>query len=187
MLAGRGWGDPGSPSRSTLAHEIVISTRGQYAFDARLVPQFQQVAGGMFTVRGYDQSDVAGDNAVIGTVEYRYHFARTLDPGAEAIELPVIGRFQARPRTVFAHADWDLILKAFMDGAETWYNQDTPDASARMAESREDLFSVGLGVELQLLRYLRAGVDLAWPRSKLADGRDNGDSPKVHALFTVMF
>ena len=84
MFARRGWGDPGSPSRSTLAHEIVIATRGQYSFDDRLVPQFQQVAGGMFTVRGYEQSIVAGDSAVIGSAEYRYHFARTLDPGARA-------------------------------------------------------------------------------------------------------
>ena len=66
VFARRGWGDPGSPSRSTLAHEIVIATRGQWSFDDRLVPQFQQVAGGMFTVRGYDQSIVAGDSAVIG-------------------------------------------------------------------------------------------------------------------------
>ena len=120
MYARRGWGDPGSPSRSTLAHEIVIATRGQRSFGDRLVPQFQQVAGGMFTVRGYEQSIVAGDNAVIGSAEYRYHFARTLDPGAEPIELPVIGPFQLQPRTVFARPDWDLILKAFMDGAKTW-------------------------------------------------------------------
>lgn len=185
VYARRGWGDPGS-SHSTLAHEVVISTRGQYSFEDRLVPQFQQVAGGMFTVRGYEQSVVAGDSAVIGTIEYRYHLARTLDPGGEAIELPVIGRFQARPRTVFSHADWDLILKAFMDGAETWYAR-ADDPLVRAAESREDLFSVGIGTELQLLRYVRAGVDLAWPRSRLSDGSKGGDNPEVHALFTVMF
>jgi hypothetical protein len=93
VFARRGWGDPGSPSHSTLAHEIVISTRGQWAYDDdRLIPQFQQVAGGQFTVRGYDQSIVAGDTAAIGSIEYRYHFARTLDPGAQPIQLPVIGR-----------------------------------------------------------------------------------------------
>jgi hemolysin activation/secretion protein len=60
VYARRGWGDPGSPSHSTLAHEVVIATRGQWAYDDdRLVPQFHQVAGGQFTVRGYDQSIVA--------------------------------------------------------------------------------------------------------------------------------
>jgi hemolysin activation/secretion protein len=183
----RGFGDPGNPSHSTLAHEIVISTRGQYSFDDRLVPQFQQVAGGMFTVRGYEQSIVAGDSAVIASAEYRYHFARTLDPGREPIELPVIGPFQLQPRTMLSRPDWDLILKAFVDGAETW-NADTNDPTAVDVNERdEDLFSVGIGTELQLMRYLRAGVDLAWPRSKLEDGSRGGDSPEVHVLVTVMF
>ncbi len=185
LLARRGWGDPGTPSRSTLAHEVVISTRGQWSFDDRLVPQFQQVAGGLYTVRGYEQSIVAGDTAVIGSLEYRYHLARTLDPGAEPIELPVIGPFQARPRTVYARADWDLILKAFMDGAELWYAED--DLDKEDFQRDEDLFAVGVGAELQFMRYLRAGVDLAWPRSKLADGSEGSDDPEVHVLVTVMF
>jgi hemolysin activation/secretion protein len=185
VFARRGWGDPGSPARSTLAHEVVLSTRGQYSFDDRLLPQFQQVAGGMFTVRGYEQSIVAGDSAVIGTAEYRYHFARTLDPGAEPIELPVIGPFRVQPRTVFANPDWDLILKAFIDGAETWYaDSDDPRAAG---EHSEDLFSVGVGAELQFMRYLRAGVDLAWPRSNLSNESRGGDSPEVHVLITVMY
>ena len=164
----------------------MIATRGQLSFDDRLVPQFQQVAGGMFTVRGYEQSIVAGDNALIGSAEYRYHFARTLDPGCEPIELPVIGPFQLQPRTVFAYPDWDLILKAFMDGAQVWdARADSP--AIRAIEDHEDLFSVGVGAEVQFMRYLRAGVDLAWPRSKLSDDSRGGDSPEVHVLVTLMF
>jgi hemolysin activation/secretion protein len=187
VLARRGWGDPGSPSRSTLAHEIVLSTRGQYSFDDRLVPQFQQVAGGMFTVRGYEQSIVAGDKAVLGSAEYRYHFARTLDPGAEPIELPVIGPFQLQPRTVFARPDWDLILKAFIDGGKTWYTRSSDPNAGDFNEHHEELFSVGVGAEVQFMRYVRAGVDLAWPRSKLSDDTKGGDSPEVHVLVTLMF
>jgi hemolysin activation/secretion protein len=187
VYARRGWGDPGSPSHSTLAHEVVIATRGQWAYDDdRLVPQFHQVAGGQFTVRGYDQSIVAGDTAVIGTVEYRYHFARTLDPGAEPIELPVIGPFQVQPRTVYSRADWDLILKAFFDGAKLWYS-DSNDRAVDVTEPDEDLFAVGLGAEIQFMRYLRAGVDVAWPRSKLSDGSKGSDNPEIHVLVTLMY
>jgi hemolysin activation/secretion protein len=186
VFARRGWGDPGNPSRSQLAHEVVISTRGQYSFDDRLVPQFQQVAGGMFTVRGYHQSIVAGDTAVIASAEYRYHFARTLDPGT-AIELPVIGPFQLQPRSVLMRPDWDLILKAFADGAELWYADTNDPLAVDVNERDEDLFSLGVGAEFQFMRYLRAGVDLAWPRSKLENGSRGGDRPEVHALFTVMF
>lgn len=187
VYARRGWGDPGSPSRSTLAHEIVIATRGQRSFGDRLVPQFQQVAGGMFTVRGYDQSIVAGDNAVLGSAEYRYHFARTLDPGAEPIELPMIGPFALQPRTVFARPDWDLILKAFMDGGKTWYTHTSNPNAGDLNEHHEELFSVGVGAEVQFMRYVRAGVDLAWPRSSLSDPSLEGDSPEVHVLVTLMF
>jgi hemolysin activation/secretion protein len=188
LLARRGWGDPGSPSRSTLAHEVVISTRGQWAYDDdRLVPQFQQVAGGQFTVRGYDQSIVAGDTAAIGSLEYRYHFARTLDPGGEPIELPLVGPFQVQPRTVYSRADWDLILKAFAEGAKLWYS-DTDDPAADDANAKdEDLFAVGLGAEVQFMRYVRAGVDVAWPRSKLSDGSKGSDNPEIHVLVTLMF
>jgi hemolysin activation/secretion protein len=189
VLARRGWGDPGSPGRNTLAHEVVIATRGQWAYDDdRLVPQFQQVAGGQFTVRGYEQSIVAGDSAVIGTLEYRWHLARTLDPGGEPIELPFVGPFQLQPRTVYSRADWDLILKAFLDGAELWSsNSNDPSVNDDEAEPDEDLFAAGVGVELQFMRYLRAGVDLAWPRSKLADESRGGDSPEIHVLVTLMF
>jgi len=187
LLYRRGWGDPGAPSRSTLAHEVVLSSRGQWSFGDRLVPQFQQVAGGLYTVRGYEQSVVAGDSAAIGSAEYRLHLARLLDPGGEPIELPVIGPFHAFPRTVFARPDWDLILKAFVDGGLT-YQEDGDDPSAVVAnEEDESLFAVGLGAELQFMRYLRAGVDVAWPRSQLEDGSRGGDSPELHVVVTVMF
>jgi hypothetical protein len=187
LLYGRGWRDPGSPTRSTLAHEVVLSTRGQYSFGDRLVPQFQQVAGGMYTVRGYEMSIVAGDTAVIGTAEYRLHLARLLDPGGDPIELPVIGPFHATPRTLFARPDWDLILKAFMDGGLTWV-EDPDDPNAAVAnEEDEDLFGVGVGVELQFMRYFSAGLDVAFPRSNLADGSRGGNYPELHFLVTVMF
>jgi hemolysin activation/secretion protein len=123
---------------------------------------------------------------VIGTVEYRYHFARTLDPGAEPIELPVIGPFQVQPRTVYSRADWDLILKAFVDGAKLWYS-DSNDRAVDVTEPDEDLFAVGVGAELQFMRYLRAGVDVAWPRSKLSDGSKGSDNPEIHVLVTLMY
>ena len=80
-LARRGWGDPALAVALDARARAALSTRGQIRFDDRLVPQFQQVAGGMFTVRGYEQSIVAGDSVVIGSAEYRFHLPRMLDPG----------------------------------------------------------------------------------------------------------
>ena len=187
VLYRRGWGDPGAPSRSTLAHEVVLSTRGQWSFDDRLIPQFQQVVGGMYTVRGYDQSIVAGDGAVIGSVEYRLHLARLLDPGAEPIELPVLGPFQVWPRTLYARPDWDFVLKAFLDGARTYETRTENPSVLDNAEDRESLLGAGIGAELSFMRYLRAGIDVAWPRSKLADESKGSDDPEYHFTVTLMF
>ena len=57
-----GWRDPNQKKGGTLAHEVAFLARGQWAMDHRLVPQFQQVAGGFTTVRGYKQSAVVGDD-----------------------------------------------------------------------------------------------------------------------------
>jgi hemolysin activation/secretion protein len=187
VLYRRGWGDPGAPQRSTLAHEVVLNTRGQWSFGDRLLPQFQQIAGGLYTVRGYDQSVVAGDGAVIGSIEYRLHLARLLDPGAEPIELPVLGPFQVWPRTVFTRPDWDLVLKAFVDGARTYETRTDEPSIVNATEDRESLLAYGVGVEVQFMRYLRAGVDIAWPRSKLSDDSTGSDDPEIHAVATFMF
>ena len=88
---------------------------------------------------------------------------------------------------MFARPDWDLILKAFIDGGLTYIEDPDDPNAAVFSEEDEDLFGVGIGAELQFMRYLRAGVDLAWPRSKLEDGRTGGDKPEVHVVVTVMF
>lgn len=181
LYRGRGWADPASTSRSTLAHELVLTTRGQWSLGNRLVPQFEQVAGGLYTVRGYDQSEVAGDSAAIGSIEYRLHLARLLDPGGEPVEVPFVGPVQVRPTHVFARPDWDLVLRGFLDGGRTWVTD------AGIEERDETLASYGVGIELQLLRYLRAGVDVAWPRSDLSSGTQAGDDPELHFVVTVMF
>ena len=182
LYYGRGFGDPGSAARSTLAHEVVIRTLGQWSLGNRLVPQFQQVAGGMHTVRGYRQSVTAGDSAAIGSAEYRLHLARLIDPGGEPVEVPVIGPFQVRPRTVFSRADWDLLLKLFFDAGQVW----SPSGGGQ-DRSDETLAAWGIGAELQLLTHLRVGVDLAWLRSGLSNGTRPDLSPRTHVFVTLTF
>ena len=62
LLDPYGWRDPNQKQGGTLAHEVALLARGQWAMNYRLVPQFQQVAGGFTTVRGYKQSAVVGDD-----------------------------------------------------------------------------------------------------------------------------
>ena len=57
LLNREAWSDVTTPESSTLAHEIAVAFRGQFALDdSRLIPQAERVAGGLYTVRGYPES-----------------------------------------------------------------------------------------------------------------------------------
>ncbi len=154
LLNRAAWEDPGTPESSTLAHELAFSFRGQYAFNYRLIPQFQQVAGGLYTVRGYEQSAAAGDTVLIGSAEYRFHLPRSFRPDPVPPQLPVMGRFRTRPQQIYGTADWDLIFRVFTDVA--WVHA----SDALGSEPDATLASVGSGLELQVLRNLSFRFDL---------------------------
>ena len=145
--------DPSTPRSSTLAHEIVLSSRGQYSFDTRLVPQLQSVAGGLSSVRGYDQSVVAGDTVILGRAEYRLHIPRLLPIRPIPMRLPLIGDFRAAPQQVYGIPDWDLIVRGFFDIGRTLKHKQIA------GEQNDTLMGVGVGVELNVLDRLILSFD----------------------------
>ncbi|NNF41978.1 MAG: ShlB/FhaC/HecB family hemolysin secretion/activation protein [Phycisphaerales bacterium] len=146
------WEDPSTPESSTLAHELVVGFRGQYAFDNRLVPQFEQVIGGFRSVRGYPESAAAGDSVIIGSVEYRYHLPRAL--AIEPTPAELFGKpFRVAPQNVYGRPDWDLILRAFCDVGRTFINDALP------FEAEETFIGAGIGIELLVQRNLNLRVD----------------------------
>ena len=52
FLNAKAWRDVSTPETSTLAHELAFTFKGQHSFGARLIPQMEQAAGGLYTVRG---------------------------------------------------------------------------------------------------------------------------------------
>ena len=176
-----GWG-PGQAG-STLAHEIYGSLRGQVSLDRRrLAPNFTEVAGGFYSVRGYPESFISGDDAVIATLEYRLHVPALLPPADEPITL--FGQpFRARPQGVLGPLDWDLILRAFVDAGVVH------QVDKLSFESNATLLSAGVGAELTLRPHATVRVDWGFP---LRD-TENGDeevtvgSSQVHLLFSLSF
>ena len=142
LLFRQAWESPGNTG--SLAHEIAVLFRGQYAFDKRLIPQYESVIGGLYTVRGYPESVVAGDSVYVGTVEYRFHVPRILSPKAEPAKLPVFGTpFRFAPQQAYGRPDWDLIVRAFYDVGRA-VNSD------RLSfELDQTLQGVGVGLELR--------------------------------------
>lgn len=180
-LRWRRWANPSTPASSTLAHELLLVTQGQLALGDRLIPQFQQIAGGMYTVRGYEQAVTAGDTVAIVSGEYRLHLPRLLLPSREVPTLPVLGKVRIRPEQVYGRPDWDLIAKAFVDAARVVVTR--PDRAA--LESDQTLVAVGVGAELQFLKNFTARVDVAWPQRRLELAPIH--RPEIHAALTVMY
>ncbi|MBL8760288.1 MAG: ShlB/FhaC/HecB family hemolysin secretion/activation protein [Phycisphaerae bacterium] len=168
----------------TLAHELVGSFRGQNALGSRLVPTFEAVAGGFYSVRGYPESVVAGDNSVVASFEYRFHI-----PNAFTAREPtrLFGRdFRATPQTpYYGTADWDLIAKAFIDVGRVTNND-------RLSfENDETLVGAGLGLELQVLRNVNVRAD--WGVAMEEVNKEGGGefvsdgSSRFHLSFTLLF
>jgi hemolysin activation/secretion protein len=181
LLDRQGWLDPSTPESSTLAHEIALSFRGQWAFDDRLVPQYQQVAGGLHTVRGYKQAAIARDNLLLGRAEYRLHVPRLFRPDPVPARLPWIGAFRVHPESVFGRPDWDLVMRVFTDAASGLAS----DPSDLDDETDENLLSVGAGIELQLRRNLNLRLDAGHVLSSVGSS-ETGDT-RAHLMATVLY
>lgn len=180
LLDRAAWEDPSTPESSTLAHELAFSFRGQYAFDNRLIPQAEQVLGGLYTVRGYPESVIAGDTALIGSIEYRYHVPRAMQIEPEPREM--FGEpFRTAPQYVYGHPDWDLVLKGFVDIGHSIISEPFS------FEDDETLIGAGIGVELLYRRNLNVRLDWGFALDDLEAGDVNSGSNRLHLVATILF
>lgn len=163
----------------SLAHEIALRFRGQYAFDNRLIPQEEQVAGGLYSVRGYPESVVVGDSVLLGTVEYRFHVAHAF--GFDPNPTKFLGKsFRWRPQYAYGPADWDLILRGFLDIGHT-FNSDPFSF-----EKSRTLIGTGIGFELQYRSNLSVRVDWGFALEDIPGQVDSGSS-EVHFVATIVY
>jgi hemolysin activation/secretion protein len=176
-----GWRDPNRKRGGSLAHEMAFLARGQWAMNYRLIPQFQQVAGGFTTVRGYKQSAVVGDDLLLGSVEYRLHVPRLFSPDSTPPELPGMGVFRLRPTHLWDVPDWDLIVRLFSDAAHV-------EASHPLdSEPDETLVSAGGGLELSVLRNLTLRADVGHTFGNLSPAGNQAGETRAHVAATVLY
>lgn len=181
LLRGENWRDTTDQASATLAHEIAIAFRGQYAVDNRLIPSLQQVAGGMYTVRGYPESATSGDTVYLFTTEYRLHLPQAFGYNPEAGTL--FGeQFRWQPQQPFGRADWDLIAKAFIDVGRT-------ENSRRLSfETQDTLVGTGVGLDLLYKRNLSLRLDWGVALERLDGDEDvKAGANRVHFSATLLF
>ncbi len=155
-------GDSGT-DEMTLAHEVVLNFRGQYSFNSRLVPNYEFVAGGFHSVRGYPESSAVGDDGIMGSAEYRFHLGRSLPARADTGTL--FGKpFRTARSRPYGRADWDVIFKGFIDVAHLSVND------APFFENNETLVGTGVGIETQLRSNLTLRLDYGMALTNIGEG-----------------
>ncbi len=116
-------------------YELFAKLQGQVANEP-LVNSEQFSAGGQDTVRGYLESEVLGDNGILGTLEMR----------------------SPRFGVGFAGIFDDFQVLAFADGGRVTLWDPLPEQ-----QSQFDLASVGLGARVRLLNHINGAIDYAMP------------------------
>ncbi len=172
--------------RSVLANQVLLRVSGQYAFGQRLIPQEESVIGGLYSVRGYPQSIVAGDSGIYGTIQYNLHIPR-LFPVNPNPKTKIFGHlFRLAPQTPYGRPDWDLVLSAFVDGGEVAQSQ------KQSYEAGATLISTGIGAKITISKNISALVD--WgvalnPVSAAATGQGGvtTGSSEVNFVFSVTY
>jgi hemolysin activation/secretion protein len=180
LIFHQAWEDPAS-EHATLAHEVFFAFRGQYAFDYRLIPHQEEAIGGLYSVRGYPESAVAGDTVVIGTAEYRYHVPRALKIQEESGEL--FGKpFRYAPQYPYGTPDWDLMLKAFIDAGRANTN-----GGETLGDFDATLVGAGIGAELTIKRNLSLRLDWGFALKGVEERNIDAGSNRLHFVATILY
>lgn len=169
----------GDGLRASRIHGAAASVRGQLVIGDQRLPAIDTgVLGGAATVRGYREAIVGADNSVAGTLEYRLHLARGLAPSAEPAM--VFGEpFRARPQYAGGYTDWDVVLRAFVEGGYAWHND-------RLGFERDEaLAGAGLGLEVRLGEHVTLRADWATPLRDV--GEDEVGDSRLHVLLTIVY
>lgn len=135
-----------------MCHNLEFAFRGQTSFGTRLPAQFQYTIGGMYSVRGYEQSVAAGDSSLLFSAEYRLHlpcfFGFT--PGQGEYSYTDCDGCQSESYQCKDSCFWDAILSTYIDYGSNWHH----DRGSSSVERNETLVGTGVGLELIWSRHV---------------------------------
>ena len=130
--------------------------------NANLLSSEQFSAGGIGSVRGYEQGEVVGDNAFFVSQEW---------------QLPVIPTKVLLP----GYNETGLLRPfAFQDYARTWSTDRLPD------EDAFNLHSIGVGLRYQVARNLSLKIAHGW-QLRGSGSSDTGDSYRTHVSLQLSY
>lgn len=154
-------------SRPAAGGQLSLRAAWQVAMQP-LVSGEQFTLGGSDSVRGYYEAEVAGDLALLGSVEWR-----TRNLAAPLVSALPEGWTAAAGLT-------ELTLSAFADAALARILDPLPGQAGRVP-----LAGTGLGLQLRRGSQFSADIDLAWPLKLTASTPRR--EPRLHARLGVQF
>jgi hemolysin activation/secretion protein len=136
----------------------IFRALGQWSPD-RLVSAEQFQAGGAFSVRGYPEGQIIGDNGYLLSGEWR----------VPAFFIPKSAHIKLFKSTVYLRSNTQFVT--FADFAHTMTNRRATGSAAN-----NHILGAGFGLRIQLTKYMTARFDYAWP---LLD-QPGITSPRLH-------
>lgn len=131
--------------RVTSKVNLLVAGQGQWS-SVPLLSSEEFGVGGVGIGRGYDPSEIVGDDGIAGKMEVQWN----------------------QPYAFNAIKDYQLY--GFFDIGRVW-NQDATSSS----DKRESISSTGLGVRANITGNTKAGVAVAFPLTREVDARDDTD------------
>ena len=138
----------------------------------------REYLGGFDTIRGYQESEVGGDNVISGTVELRTPLLENFIPGLTRTE-------EEMKEDAYWWGQHRLQALAFVDYgyvSSQGYNT-RPDKDE---STYANLLSVGVGLRLGFTKYAQAAVDYGLPLIKHVT-RDTPDKGSFHLSLQLQF
>lgn len=143
------------------AHELFALISWQYAFGNRLIPEYESVVGGLYSVRGYPTAVLAGDSTLTSTFEYRLRVPQLLTVRPEPSRTKFFGKpFRTSPQYPGGPTDWDFIVRLFFDVGGVSVNQS--DNAIVPRDPSGTLLGSGFGAELRFWQNIFIRGDFAW-------------------------
>ena len=90
--------------------------------------------------------------------------------------------FRIAPQQPFGRPDWDLILRAFVDGAIVRSSNPRPPG-----EENDTLLGAGVGIEYQFKRNVSARLDLGVPLDETKDQVTSPGDARLHFSLTLLY
>lgn len=142
---------------------LYMALTGQVSFGDPLLSPEQFGVGGNSFGRGYDPSEITGDEGLAGKLELQYNR---------------VHEFGDHPVPTQYYGFWDV--------GKVWNEDPQPGGI-----SSESLASAGLGVHLNVAREMYVSPEVAFPLTRAVSGEEvdgrNGKAPRFYINFLKLF